>query len=663
LFTSFVSERSVFNLHKKMISTCQVSLIVNFLSSKPGAALYLFLASICLILNGCATVASPVVNATSIAGEPPSGFFIPTTIFSKTKQTSGLSLEKAHPSLASSEAVKPFATKVVLYTSPSTEKYLVGGKLDAGNSPQVWEVFLKKYKIPYQIATTTNQLNSSEAGVLVLPSSVALSKREKQAIVDFRARGGSVLATWLCGVRDETGTWVGFEFMEKVLDAKVVGDTSREKDDNFLMPNGDSPVSNALPAGRRVWLERVKEWYPLRLVGRNGAAHIMDWSRTFDNDKETSVMVYDERDLAPNGSSRSVVIGYPERLWQTADPEHIEAINFNALSWLLRLPSAYKAAWPAPYKSAMSLTIDAAEVIAEPDMAIASLFENIGARATYYSVAEHVPKSAKNLNELQKRGHELAFMGDTFNGFKGQPSATQVARIAKMQLKFKEAGVVMPPNPGFHAPIESYDKNTETALVQAGFGHYVSFMDATDSRLPFMATPSTVVLPRTQRGPEDATEEGDVDDGLKSFFAELTLAETMGGLSVIRLPTQSILLIDDWTKVAGDFRARKERMWMTTGAQIAQWWRERSRVDAAIGGNSNAPELKVNISGSDPLKNNLVIWVNLPVSGSALTIVAGDTSKPQDPLPKVFSVDKWRAGILLADLKPGSYRWRLQFKS
>jgi Polysaccharide deacetylase len=631
--------------------------------------------TISVSIIGCAGPSSPALTKGHKFEEPKSGFFLPADRFGKTKQTPTLPQPKAFPRIASFSHGQKMVSKVVLYVSPTTQNFLINGNVDPGYAPQVWEVFLKKYKIPYQIASSLRQLEASSRdgiSVLILPSTVALSSGEKQAVLNFRANGGSVFATWLCGVRDEHGAWVGFEFMENVLDAKVVGDTSKDKDDNFVMPQGDNPVSNALPAGQRVWLERIQEWYPLRLVGRNSAAHVMDWSRTFDAEKHTAVMVFDERETGPTGASRTVVIGYPERLWQSADPKHLEAINYNAITWLLRLQSAYKAAWPAPYSSATALTIDAAEVIAAPDMSLASLFENIGARATYYSVAEHVPKSAANLKILQARGHELAFMGDTFNGFKGQPIATQASRIEKMQQKFKEVGLAMPKNPGFHAPTESYDKSTESVLRQSGFSHYISFMDATDSRLPFIAQDATsssaqavatVVLPRTQRGPEDATEEGDIDDGLKSFFAELTLAEKMSGLSVIRLPTQSILPIEDWEKVVNDLKARKDRMWMATGWQIANWWRERERVNAFIEGNSNASELKVEISGSTELKEPVAIWINLPRAESIMTLEAINPLSSQQTLPKTYRVDQWRAGVLLSDLKPGIFRWKLQFKS
>jgi Polysaccharide deacetylase len=628
----------------------------------------LMCSSVALVLSACSsTVKTPAQNAAKLKAEPPAEYFIPKDAFTASAVAKKLMPGKPYGTLVSAAIEVPFAHSVVLYASPTTKHYFEIGGLDADQNIVVWESFLRKYKIPFTIATTPGELERSTAGVLLLPSSVALSSREKRVITSFRARGGSVLATWLSGVRDDKGQWAGFDFMANSLDVEVVGDTAKLKDDNFLMPHGDNPVTNSLPAGRRVWLERANQWYPLRLSARNVAAHMMDWSRTFTTDKLTATIAFDDHPLEGNLSSRSVVLGYPERLWQTADPEHLEAIAHNALTWLLRLPSAYKTAWPAPYKSALLLAVDAAEVIAANDMKFAAQLEEIGARATYYLLSDNAAKSVALTKELQSRGHELGFMGDSFTGFRDQSTAVQAARVEKMKARMKEIGVAIDPASGFHAPTESFDKTTESLLLSAGFGHYISFMDATDSRLPFLAMGSskeasglaTVVFPRTQRGPEDATEEGDVDDGLKSFSGELALAVKMGGLSVIRMPSQSILTFEDLEKVIDSLKEQSKHTWMATASQVASWWRERERVTTWIAGDSTATELHVDVKGEGTVKHPLTVWVNLPALGRRLELISVD-EKPVKLL--THSVDQWRTAVVLSDLTPGKYRWKLQFK-
>ncbi|MDO8774919.1 MAG: hypothetical protein Q7K57_40670 [Burkholderiaceae bacterium] len=561
----------------------------------------------------------------------------------------------------------PVVPEVLLYASPTTRAYFSAGGLDARDNIRVWEVFLRKYKIPFRIVASVEQLEKMLPGVLLLPSSVALSEREKQAVMGFRAKGGGVLASWLTGVRNENGEWRGFGFMETALDAKVAGNTEADEEDNFMMPHGDSPMTHHLPAGLRIWLERVKEWYPLRLIGRHSAAQVMDWSRTFVSGKPSTTIVFDERSQSSGMLSRSVVLGYPERLWRSSDPKFLEAIAYNALMWLLRRPDAYTSAWPYPYASAFVLAVDAAEIIDDTDLNFAKLVEDAGGRATYYVLSGNAAESAAVIKKIQARGHEIGYLGDRFDGFKDQSSGVQAKRLDTMRKVMQDSGVSIAADAGFHAPMESYDKTTEKLLQERAFGHYVAFMDATDARLPFFApieagavkpARAMVVLPRTQNGPEDSMEEGDPEIGLKTFLNEFELAEQMGGLSVVRIPNQTLLTKEQSAEIFKHLKARRDRMWLATAGQVAEWWRERERVSARLESSAVAPQLTVTIRGETLLQQAATVWVNLPDSGSSLRLVArGSNGKS----PKIASVDAWRAAVVLEGLAPGEYQWYLYF--
>ena len=556
---------------------------------------------------------------------------------------------------------------IFLYASPTTRSYFEKGGIDSSINIRLWEVFLRKYKMPFQVVTSVDKLEKVQSGILLLPSLVALSEREKLAVAAFRAKGGSVLASWLTGVRGEGGEWQGFGFMERTLDAKVVGNTEADVNDMFMMPHGDSPVTHALPAGIRIWLDRPKEWYPLRLVGRHPAAQIMEWSRKFIPGKPTSTIIFDEQ-VQPSGQlSRSVVLGYSERLWLTADPKLLEAIAHNSLTWLLRRPDAYLSAWPYPYKSAFVLAVDAAEVIVDADVAFAQAFENAGGRATYYVLSENAAKSVDNLKAIMARGHEVNYLGDRFSGFRDQSASVQSGRLDAMVKGLKTAGVNVAEDAGFHAPMESYDKNTEKLLTERSFGHYIAFMDSTDARLPFFAAiepgspksaVSPVVLPRTQNGPEDSMEEGDAEIGLKSFLSELELSEKMGGLSVVRVPNQSLLTTAQSGEIFNYLKARKNQTWLATSGQVATWWRERDRVAIRLEAGLTAPQLMVTVSAGQPLKQAVTVLINLPESGGLLRLVARVGS---DKLPKVVSLDSWRAAVQLDGLPAGQYQWDVYF--
>lgn len=559
----------------------------------------------------------------------------------------------------------PMIQKVLLYASATTRAFMATGGLDAADNVRTWEVFLRKYRIPFQVLSSVEQLEKAQPGVLLLPSAVALSEREKQAVVGFRANGGGVLATWLAGVRDERGEWRGFGFMQSALDVSVVGSTEADQSDIFMMPHGDNPVTHHLPAGLRVWLERVSPWYPLRLLGAQSAANILNWSRAVTAGKPSSTISFDEREQPSGRLSRSVVLGYPERLWLSADPKAIEAIAHNSLMWLLRQPDAYVSAWPHPYRSAFMLGIDGLELFTDSDVAFARQYEAAGGRATYYLIGETASSSKEILKKLQGQGHQLAFMGDRFAGFKDQASAEQAKRLDTMRRSVTEAGINMAADAGFSAPMELADKTTERLLEERGFGHFVSSMDRSEARLPFFtsgepnrangATP-LIGLPRTQGGPDD--EERDPATSLRDFFAEIDLVQQMSGLAVVKMSNQSAL---EPAQIAEFFKQLKQRSaatWLATGGQLAEWWRARARVDARIEPAAGALVLTVSIRAGAALQQPPAIWVNLPESRGSLRLVAMGASTK---MPKIVAVDAWRTALVLDGFAAGDYQWQLYF--
>ena len=626
-----------------------------------------------VFLQTCALADSiSLEKSKEIAIAQTSRLFVPAGAFGKqtAEPTQSLLSPAVPPAAAITSPVvpsSPLTVAVLLYASPTTENYFVKAGISARVHIQQWEVFLRKYKIPFQVLASVDKLETAQPGVLLLPSSVALSEREKRAVVSFRAKGGGVLATWLTGVRGEKGEWEGFGFMENALDAKVVGNTEADENDNFMMPNGDSPVTHSLPAGLRIWLERPKDWYSLRFATGNSAAQIMDWSRTFVTGKPTSTLVFDERIRSSGRLSRSVVLGYPERLWLTAEPKFLEAMAHNSLMWLLRQPNAYLSAWPYPYKSAFVLAVDSADTVSDVDVNFAQSLEREGVRATYYLLSENAVKSAEKIKKIKALGHEIGYLGDRFVGFKNQPSATQKLRLNTMVKDIKSAGIEVPEDTGFHAPMELFDKNTEKLLAELSFGHYIAFMDSTDARLPFFSlvqpntsqhSKSLIILPRTQNGPEDSIEESNAEVGLKNFLNELELSEKMGGLSVVRTPNQSSLTTAQLGEILKYLKVRKDQMWLATSRQVADWWRERERVIVKLGADVAAPQLTVTVEAGEPLQHAATVWINLPQSGSTVRLLAHSTS---GKLPKIAVVDKWRAAIMLDGLTPGKHQWSVYF--
>ena len=626
------------------------------------------------VLCGCAISNKPSSTTSAVIldpkKDPDAGFLIAKDAFGKATsvKTMRVSPEAAADAAASSAAFLP---RVLLYASESTKGYLEAGSVNAVYRIQAWENLLKKYTIPFQIIAKPQQINNSLGGVLLLPSSIALSIQERQAIVNFRARGGSVLVTWAAGIRDEQGTWTGFEFMDQVLDTKIVGTSASDKTDNFLMARGDSPVNQALPAGQRIWTERASEWLPLRMQVKEPALHIMDWSRTFNDKRVTAVGHFTERQFGTANYSRVMALGIPERLWLTADPKHIEAIAHNSLNWLMRLPSVSKSAWPKQYESALIFAMDCAEVLLDSDVEFLGRLEQAGVRATLYILGDNAKKSADKIQALQQRGHELALAGDKFIGFSGQSAIDQSQRIDAALEKIKVAGLVLPKFPSFHAPTESYDKTTEAVIRQRGFTSLITSQDSHETRLPLrhraagseingprITDHELLALVRTQRGPEDATEEGDVEEGLDSFYAELALAIQMRGLNVIRMPSQGLLTRENLQSVANELSKYQSKVWSATAGEVTQWWAERERVSVSLSGDLSAAFLNVDVAGIAPLKQTISLLVNLPALGDTVALVPIEHTITN---MKITKLDSLRVSVELPALTPGNYRWQVRF--
>jgi hypothetical protein len=622
--------------------------------------------------------AQPTTNLpTWLPQDPSPGFFVPANLFNNavtkppgkpgvTLPASAFTTGDLPKEQADSVTPSAWQTVVHLYVSPTTQTYFASGGLEYRSHHRVWESVLRRHKIPFKLISSVDQLAEVVSGVLVLPSSVALSEREKQAVLSFRKRGGSVLATWMAGVRGEGGAWQGFDFMEQAFDLKVVGTTSADNDANYLIPKGDSPVSFSLPAGQRIWIERAKEWHPLRFSGTNAAAYVLDWSRTNEQGKSAESLLFDERQLPNGASSRSVVMGYSERLWASGDRKRLDVLAHDALAWLLRHPNSHVAAWPHPYSSAYVMAVDATDMIGEADLALAKLYEDIGGRATYYSVSELAAASAYLLKALQDRGHEMGYLGDTFGVFKGQSLAMQGKRLDTMRKEFKDSGLTFSSDAGFHPPIDAYDKTTEMLLVEHKFGHYIGFLGATDARIPYFANAGsstssdkrTVVLPKTQVGPDELLEGGKQKQAVAAFLRDVDLTSKMSGLSVGRVVNPSPLNPKQWAEIMQFLKDRRDRMWLATSGQIADWWRERDRVQASLVTEASETFLTVTVQEGDPLRQNVTVLVNLPAVDIYMS--ARPTADTQRPL-KIEKIDAWRAAAVLAGLPQGKHTWRIHF--
>lgn len=556
--------------------------------------------------------------------------------------------------------------EVWLYVSPASQTQLMAWGADPTTGLRIWENYLRDHAIAHARISGAQDLNRIDAkGILLLGSTVVLSDAEKLAIAHWRDRGGAVLSTWLTASHDENGRALGDAFMREVLDVQVVGNTQDEVDDTFMIVHGDNPLTHQLPAGSRVWLERVPKQLPLRLVGKQEAAQIMSWSRTYDVQKPSGLVAYHERKMPSGRYSRSATLGYAEQNWLRSDPKQLHAVASGVLNWLWRRPAAYLGAWPNPYQSGFLMALQAGEMLSDADVALGKAFAALGGRGTFYVHAGNAAKALSAIRAVKAQGHDIGYFSDRFEGFQGQSEAVQRGRLDTMHKLLEEAKIPVSVPASFSTPMDAYDKVTQRLLLERGYDNYLAFMEVTDSALPVLSQrPSTgsaptVVLPRTLIGPEETIESEDPDAAWTSYLKLLGISVDMGGLIVMRLPSQTLLTPEQRKQLFDTVASLRPRIWMASANQIAQWWRNRERVTVALEPQEPGLLLRVRVAETLASSQPLVVWVNLPHPNRVLRL---QPLQKGGALARVAPEDNWRAAIVLGNLAAGEYTWRLQFE-
>ena len=552
-----------------------------------------------------------------------------------------------------------------IYVSPTTRTYFAAGGMDYVQTiVQPWEDFLGQNDIRIVRILNPEALLTAKIDALVLPSAVALSATERTQLASFREQGGNILATWLSGVRNEQGQWLGFDFMERVLDTGVSGTTAEDDKDNFVMTHGDNPLTHQLPAGLRIWVERIADWYPLRLVGKNTALQIMDWSRSVRPGKQTSVMNFDERD--GGRASRVAVLGIPERLWQSVEVKDFNRLLADTLHWLARRPDAYLASWPQAHAAGVMLAIDAPDALQAVDFTYGTLAESLGGKATYFVLSQYLLELPPEILENMRRGgHEIAFMGDIYEGFKDETEKKQRNRLSVMNREFKAAGFpVTPSTSGFHAPMESFDNATHQALSDVGFAYHVTDSGVTEDLMPMTLKTekgqSLLLYPRALNSIGALLDEGlSIEAAGQNYTRALKVHADMGGLVIIPVAQNGLVTVDQWHQMLSPVFSGSRKPWLASGREIAAWWRERGRVSSWLDDTVSPALLRVEIRGEGPLVQAVSVVLNQSSAASPVRLLQ-DNADEKAFQPTLQTVDRWRQRISLQGAEPGVYHWYLQ---
>lgn len=562
-------------------------------------------------------------------------------------------------------SVQLSAARVLLYRSPTTERYYASVKANYDVLLNPWRNFSKNTNVDVEEIVSLDGLEPKTGQVLVLPSAVALDDAERAALVRFHQRGGNLLLTWAAGSRDGRGQWVGWDFMRAVSGMAPVAELPLDGSLGNLVTRGEGPLSHALDAGSRLPMGKPSE-RALVLSGGVVGAFATNWARQSSTpDLNNGVLAFSE--ISKPVSARTVVFGVPESSWEFA-PTGVHNLVSGMLMWLIREPAVIKANWPEGLNAAYLVEMDTEDQFANA-LVLANQFRPVGYQGSFYvlvSEAERYPRVMAQLGA----GFDLQYHGDTHNGFKGQTEVVQRQRIARMTSGLAPLLTSDSVLPGFRAPTESYDDTTEQVLYTAGIRHHLADPARSTHRLPFFAPikgekagERFVVMPRTQRDDLNLMQDtgGDATLLKQALLDDFNTARAHGGLGVLSVHSQQYAdqspMAVAMPELLNHMKNHANTVWLASASQIAKWWSERERLRIRVRPLGARTEVDVSVVGDTPFAQGALI-VMLPEK-LRLPVVRG--LKPGMPQPVVHRLDDFRAVIRFGVLPVGDYSYQLSF--
>ncbi|MGQ0709785.1 MAG: polysaccharide deacetylase family protein [Rhodoferax sp.] len=542
---------------------------------------------------------------------------------------------------------------IYLYNSPHTAEYLRAQETSYDNTLGRWRKYLKRFGKHQREIGRAELLAGPEPGVLILASAQVLDAEERRAIDAFAARGGSLWATGQLATRDALGQDSGHAYLEQRLRLKVLPPRRRVDTDWFIMPFGDGPLTWPVPAGRRMSVGPTGPDVLLRVQSEHLAAVYMDWMRTKDDAVFNGAIAYDERD-----GSRSVYFAFAESVWNYHRQSDWMALLDAAMAWLRREPRLYKAAWPDAKVAAHLMEMDTEDKFFSAPR-FAQHLEQIGVKGTFYCLTSVAVQYPHIVQDLMRRGHEIAYHADVHFGFKGLDPQEQEMRILNMKAQMKTLlGADLDQATGFRAPTEMYDATTEVLLRKHGMRHHAADPSATQDRLPFFSSAepglgpdkALVVLPRTQFDDVNFMRllygPARVDENLAY---DLDLAVLSGAFSLLSVHTQNYVEGGLMDLTMGRYVQRvasyKDRLWVARGDEIAAWWRRRETLPAQVRKDSDG-SWRVELAPGVPTTSwaGLTFMVTNPERGLLPTV---SVEAGQGLRYRVQPVDAFRTAIVL----------------
>jgi hypothetical protein len=172
-----------------------------------------------------------------------------------------------------------------------------------------------------------------------------------------------------------------------------------------------------------------------------------------------------------------------------------------------------------------------------------------------------------------------------------------------------------------------------------------------------------VVLPRTQRDDINLSkQEISVDQTAQALIEDLRYTLDMGALGLLSVHSQNYGDRANLTQAMPTFltelKKHRDKLWLASSTQVAQWWRERDRFKVSSQLVGKRLEFDVTIQGDRPLEG-ASLTLMLPQKAMKANIQGIKTGMPE---VKIERIDDYRLSIQFGKLEPGNYAYQATFE-
>jgi peptidoglycan/xylan/chitin deacetylase (PgdA/CDA1 family) len=489
---------------------------------------------------------------------------------------SGSTVVQRLPSLLASPKLPGAVPVVVVRDDAAATFYDSPAKLDS--IVGAWRDALAASGASVRVLSSAAAHADKAARVVVVPSSPCLTLDTRETIEDAWSRGAGVILTGMAGTYDGGCRPLGYGLIIGATGAARAEPLEKREMAYVTLPS-TSPLSLEIPPGARLDLNPGRQ-IALRHVARDG--FYSDYSLQPQPAHSEPLLDAAMTHAEVNGR-RVVYLGFEltdivHTPWNRAIARLLVR---NSVAWAAALPFATIEPWPDGNHAAASIAQDVETGFANARHAADSLHA-AGVRSTFYLTTQ-LAQRYERLSRHLAQSNEIGTHSQMHFRLGGLPPAEQRQRLAATQQDLKE--IIGTAANGLRPPEEQFDTATMSAWL-ASKGSYI--FGANDSRA---AAPELLRIGRDTLVLVGRVVSDDFAGVAKHFATTDALADVfldeyervraLGGHYVLSYHSQVLARPDLVPSLALIARrlAADTSVWVAPVGDVAQWWRDRARLD------------------------------------------------------------------------------------